>query len=134
MSAANLLRAAIHAALSADPALTAALGGARVHDEPPAGAELPYVTLAEGRVNDWSTATEEGEEHLLTLHAWSRQGGHREAQAIAGMVREALEGMAPALAGHRLVNLRVTGTETRREAGGKTYRAAIRLRAVTEPN
>lgn len=134
MSAANLLRAALHAALSTDAALTAALGGARIHDEPPAGAELPYVTLAEGRVNDWSTATEEGEEHLLTLHVWSRQGGHREAQAIAGLVRDAAEKLAPALPGHRLVNLRAISIETRREGGGKSYRAVIRLRAVTEPN
>lgn len=134
MSAATALRAAIFAALSADAPLLAALGGARIHDVPPAAPAFPYVTLGEAQLLDWSTATEHGEEHRLTLHAWSRHGGHGEALNLAALVQEALHDAALPLAEGRLVNLRTTGAEIRREAGGRTYRAVIRFRAVTEAN
>ena len=133
-SAAPALRAAIHDCLVADSALTTLLGGARVYDEPPQGAAFPYVTLGECRIVDWSTGSEPGEEHQLTLHAWSRQGGHREAHEIAGALLQALDDAPLALAGFHLVNLRFALADIRREADGRTYHALVRFRAVTEPN
>jgi hypothetical protein len=132
-TAAAALRAAIHDALVADGALATLLGGARIYDEPPRGPSLPYVTLGEARVSDFSTGSEPGEEHQLTLHAWSRQGGHREAHLIAGVLLQALDDAPLALAGHRLVNLRFATADVRREADGRTYHALVRFRAMTEP-
>lgn len=132
MSAANELRKAVFAALTTDAALLAALGGPRIHDVPPAAPDFPYVTLGEAQLSDWSTATEAGHEHRLTLSVWSRQGGHSEAHAIAHLVQQALHDAPLALAGHRLVNLCFSSAEIRREAGGRTYRALVRFRAVTE--
>src|SRR5262245_40194717 len=104
IAAAAALRAAIHDALVADSPLTSLLGGARIYDEPPRNATFPYVTLGEARVTDWSTGTESGEEHQLTLHAWSRQGGHKEAHLITGKLLQALNDVSLTLADHRLVN------------------------------
>jgi len=132
-TASAALRAAIHDALAADGALTALLGAGRIYDEPPRGAAFPYVTLGEARVTDFSTGTEPGEEHQLTLHAWSRQGGHREAHLIAGALLQALDDAPLTLADHRLVNLRFAVADVRREADGRTYHALVRFRAVTEP-
>jgi hypothetical protein len=132
-TAAAALRAAVHAALSADGALGALLGGARVYDEPPKGAAFPYVTLGDARTTDYS-AGEPGEEHQLTLHAWSRQGGHREAHLIAGALLQALDDAALTLTGHRLVNFRFAVADVRRESDGRTYHALVRFRAVTEPH
>src|SRR5262245_19010674 len=132
-SASVALRAAIHAALIADGALIALLGGPNIHDEPPSSALFPYVALGEARVTDYSTGTEPGEEHQLTLHAWSRQGGHREAHSIAGALLQALDDAPLALDAHRLVNLRFALADIRREADGRTYHALVRFRAVTEP-
>lgn len=132
-TAAAALRAAIHDALAADAPLTSVLGGPKIYDEVPGSASFPYVTLGEARVSDFSTASEAGEEHQLTLHAWSRQGGHREAHVIAGALLQALDDAPLTLTGHRLVNLRFAVADVRREADGRTYRAAVRFRAVTEP-
>jgi hypothetical protein len=132
-AAAAALRAAIHAALAADAPLGVILGGAKVYDEPPKAADFPYVTIGEARVNDFSTGTERGEEHQLTLHAWSRQGGHKEAHLITGALLQALHDAPLTLADHRLVNLRFTLADVRREADGRTYHALVRFRAVTEP-
>ena len=132
-SASAALRAAIHDALTADGALTALLGGPKVFDEVPRGAAFPYVTLGEARVTDFSTGTEPGEEHQITLHAWSRQGGHREAHLISGALLQALDDAPLALADHRLVNLRFATADVRRETDGRTYHALVRFRAMTEP-
>ena len=133
-TAAVALRAAIHNALVADGALTALLGGPKVYDEPPNSAAFPYVTLGEARVEDFSAGSDPGQEHRLTLHAWSRQGGHREAHQIAGALLQALDDAPLTLAGHRLINFRFALADVRREADGRTYHALVRFRAVTEPS
>jgi hypothetical protein len=125
------LRAAIHAALLADGALVALLGGTKIYDTPPRTAAFPYVTLGEARISE---ASSEGDvEHLLTLHGWSRQGGHKEAHVIAGAMLNALDDAPLALADHHLVNLRFAVADIRREADGRTYHALVRFRAVTTP-
>ncbi len=132
-TAAAALRAAIHDALVADSALAGVLGGAKIYDEPPRSVSFPYVTLGEARVTDFSTGTEPGEEHQLTLHAWSREGGHRQAHLIAGALLQALDDAPLTMSGHTLVNLRFSLADIRREADGRTYHAMVRFRAVTEP-
>ena len=127
------LRAAIHDALIADGALTALLGGPKIYDGPPRAAAFPYVTLGEARVSDFSAGSERGDEHQLTLHAFSRQGGHREAHLIAGALLQALDDAPLSPDGHRLVNLRFAVADVRREPDGRTYHALVRFRAVTEP-
>jgi hypothetical protein len=132
-AASAALRAAVHDALAANAALTSLLGGAKVYDEPPRAAAFPYVTLGETRVTDFSSGDERGEEHQLMLHAWSRQGGHKEAHLIAGALLDALDDAPLTLSGHQLVNFRFAVADVRREADGRTYHALVRFRAVTEP-
>ncbi len=109
------------------------LGGPKIYDEPPRAAAFPYVTLGEARIADFSTGSEPGEEHQLTLHAWSRQGGHKEAHAITGVLLQALDDAPLTLTDHQLVNFRFSVADVRREADGRTYHALVRFRAVTEP-
>jgi hypothetical protein len=132
-ASAAALRAAIHDALCADASLTALLGGPKIYDEVPRAAEFPYVTLGEARIADLSGDAAPAQEHQLTLHAWSRQGGHNEAHMIAGALLQALDDAPLAPAGHRLVNLRFAVADIRRERDGRTYHALVRFRAVTEP-
>jgi hypothetical protein len=127
------LRAAIHDALVADSGIRAALGGARIYDAPPRDAAFPYVTLGDSRLLDASSDDGPTQEHQLTLHAWSRQGGHKEAHVIAGALLQALDDAPLTPAGHRLVNLRFALADIRRESDGRTYHALVRFRAVTEP-
>jgi hypothetical protein len=133
IAASVALRAAVHDALSTNSQLVAALGGPKIYDEPPKAAVFPYVTMGEARIADFSAGSESGEEHQLTLHAWSRQGGHKEAHVIAGALLEALDDAPLTLAGHQLVNFRFSVADVRREADGRTYHALVRFRAVTEP-
>lgn len=133
IASAVALRAAVHSALAANSALTSVLGGPKIYDEPPKQAAFPYVTLGEARIADFSAGAEAGAEHQLTLHAWSRQGGHKQAHVIAGALLEALDDAPLSLSGHSLINLRFAVADVRREADGRTYHALVRFRAVTEP-
>src|SRR4029078_6165990 len=85
------LRAAVHVARKNNAALNTLLGGSKVYDEPPRGATFPYVTLGETRISNFSSGDQFAEEHQLTLHAWSRQGGHREAHLITGTLLQVLD-------------------------------------------
>ena len=84
-------------------------------------------------VEDERTATEPGEEHIVTLDIWSDASGHRQAQAIAAAVRAALHDAALTLAGHRLVLLFHRDTRLSRDGKSRFHRAEMQFRAVTEP-
>lgn len=127
------LQQSIHATLSSDAGVLSILGAPRIFDDVPQRAEFPYLTLGQSTVRDWSTATEPGDEHLLTLHVWSRADGRRQAHDLMAALRQALHDRDLALDGHRLVNLRHEFSEARREPDGDTYHGIVRLRAVTEP-
>jgi len=131
-SAALALQKAIVAALIADPA-TGALVGDRIYDAPPRDSAFPYVTLGDTTATDWSTGDTQGQEHRVTVLAWSRERGKRECHEIVEAVRAALHDAALTLDGQALANLRFEFADVRREADGITYRGLARFRAVTEP-
>jgi hypothetical protein len=127
------LQQAIFAALAGNTALTALLGGPRVYDTVPRGTRPPYVTFAHSTVHDWSTGTDPGEEHTLTLHAWTEAHGSKQVIDIMAAMRSALHEQPLALTGHRLVNLRHEFSEVRRVPDDELYHGIVRFRATTEP-
>lgn len=127
------LQKAIYAELAADSALTALLGGERIYDDVPRGAAFPYVTFGPSTTRDWSTGTETGAEHLITLRAWSKGGGQKEVHILLEAVRAALHEAPLTVAGHRLVSIRHELSDTLRSADGESYQGIARFRAVTEP-
>lgn len=134
MASAGLeLQRSVFAALSASGTVTALLGGAHVYDDVPAATQYPYVTIGESLVRDWSTGSEDGDEHILTVHVWSRAAGRKQTHEIMSALREVLHDAALSVAGHRLVNLRHEFSDARREPDGETYHGVVRYRAVTEP-
>lgn len=133
MSAASALQKAIFARLSGDAALLALVGPEGVADRRLAERRLPLVAIAAIDSADRSTATEDGEDHAVTLEIWSEAAGHREVQAIAAAVRAALHDAALALDGHHLVLLLHRDTRLRRDGKTRFHRADMRFRAVTEP-
>ncbi len=131
-SAARALQKAVYVALVADDGVGLLIGD-RIYDGAPRNAVFPYVTLGRATLTDWSTGTEAGAEHRLTLDVWSRAHGKSECLAIAEAIRVALHDAALALAGHALVNLRFETADTVRDPDGITFHGVLRFRAVTEP-
>jgi Protein of unknown function (DUF3168) len=127
------LQKAVYAALAADSALTTLLGGAYIYDAAPQETAFPYIVIDQMQVRDWSTGTEAGAEHMLTLHVWSRYAGKRQAYEIADATRAVLDGVLLSLDDHRLINLRHQFSELKRDEDGETHHGVLRFRAVTEP-
>jgi len=131
-SAGFALQKAIFEKLTSDAPTLAALGGPRVYDDAPARTEFPFVTFGQSSERDWSTGSDEGYEHLVTLHVWSRARGSREAEQVIAAARAALHDQDLTLSGHRLINLRHEFSEARRDSDGETFHGIARFRAVTE--
>jgi hypothetical protein len=127
------LQKAVYGRLAADAALVALLGGQRIYDDVPRGAAFPYVTFGPATTRDWSTGTEVGSEHIMTLRAWSKGGGEKEVHLVLEAIRAALHDAALTLTGHRLVSLRHETSDALRGADGESYQGIARFRALTEP-
>jgi len=127
------LQQAVYAALNSNTALVTLLGGARIYDEVPHAAAYPFITMGQTSSTDWGTGTEDGEEHIVTLHVWSAYGGRSEAQIIMGAIRGTLHTARLTLSGHTLINLRQQFSDIRREADGITIHGLLRYRATTQP-
>ena len=127
------LQKAAYAALAADAPLAGLIGADAIYDHVPQRAAFPYVVIDQTRINDWSTGTERGSEHLLTLHVWSRYEGKRETYAIADAIRAVFEDTDLPLDDNRLINLTHQYSDLKRDPDGETYHGVLRFRAVTEP-
>lgn len=125
------LQAAMISRLRAEPALTAALGGTRVYDEPPEDPVYPYVAV--GRMESRPLKADGGGlEHRVTLTCVSRFGGVEEAKAAVGAARLSLDDAFLDLEGHRLVSLQATYSDVFRASDFRTVFGVLRFRAVTE--
>jgi hypothetical protein len=133
MSASWALQQAVFALLSADVNIHS-LVAARIFDAVPRGAAFPYIVLGEGDETAAGTATEDGREHTIAIHIWSRAGGMRESKRTASAVCVALDRSELTLEGHKLIDLRFASADYTRQSDGETYRAVLRFKAVTEPN
>jgi len=133
MKAAAELQKGVLGVLSGNGALVALLGGAKILDHAPANVVFPYITFGRTSVFDWSTATEQGAEHLFTLHVWSKAKGKAETLAIMDKARSLLHDASIVLTGQKLVNLRHELAEVRFNDDLSVYHGTLRFRAVTEP-
>ena len=127
------LQRSIYQALTASPEVVSLLSGERVYSNPPAAAQFPYITLGQTVNLDWSTGTEDGNEHSLTLHIWSRADSAAQVHEIIEALRVVLHNQPLSLDGHQLVNLRHEFNEVRLDPDGETMHGIVRYRAVTEP-
>ncbi|MBC8014035.1 MAG: DUF3168 domain-containing protein [Methyloceanibacter sp.] len=127
------LQRSIYQALANSSDLTALLGGVRIYDDAPKAASFPFISLGQSVIRDWSTGTEDGAEHSLTLHVWSRSGGKKQVQEIIEAIKAVLHDQPLLLADHHLVNLRHEVSEARLDPDGDTFHGIVRYRAVTEP-
>lgn len=135
MSAASwALQQAIFAVLTASTDVQDAVGDPpRIYDAVPRGAVFPYIVIGDDKETDWSTATEPGSAHALTVHIWSRAAGRRETRLAAEAVIGALDGAALDVDGQTLIDLRWLESDSSRESDGETVHAQLRFRAVLEP-
>ncbi|HZH12462.1 MAG TPA: DUF3168 domain-containing protein [Microvirga sp.] len=127
------LRRAILEAAAADAELISLMGGSLcLYDEPPRHAEPVYALFGDVTAQDWSTDTDRGHEQDLSLVVWAERGSARTGLEAAERLAALLDDAPLSLAGHRLVNLRVTEIASARDKDTQLARVTLHLRAVTE--
>ena len=127
------LQRGIYQALANSSELGVLLGGPRVSAVPPQAASYPFISLGQSLVRDWSTGTEDGAEHLLTLHVWSRTGGKKQVHDVIEAIKSTLHDQPLTLVDHELVNIH-HDSEARPDPDGDTFHGIVRYRAVTQPS
>lgn len=132
MTAENALLQAVHQRLFDDESLTAIIGPDGIRDRLLPRPALPCIVFNDMETRDFSTGTEGGEEHILTLQIWSESEGRKQTHEIAGLVRGLLHDTALSLQGAILVSLLHSSSRSRREPKTKYHLTEMRFRAVTE--
>jgi|TARA_R110002072_G_scaffold269694_1_gene428986 hypothetical protein len=127
--ASDSLWQAIYDRLRADVALMAEISG--IYDTAPEGRPLPYITIGEGVVSDWSAKDFSGQDHLLDIHIWARGRGGGAVRGLADQVAALLSGADLSLTGHQLARLEFRLFENFFDSDGRVRHGVLRFRART---
>lgn len=127
------LQEAIYAILISNTALTTALGGPKIYDYTPRRTKPPYITIGMSLIKDWSTSTEGGDEHIVTMHSWTDNRGRKQTDKILELTKLALANASMTMSNHKLVNMAYQFSEIRRDPDAESLHGIIRYRFVTEP-
>lgn len=125
--------AGAHAALTADAALLALLGGPHVHEHIPARARPPYLVLAVPVLRDWSTATETGAEAEMDVTTYDDASSVARLADIQARVGTALAFGNLAVPGHAVVNVEALPAAMERQPAADLLVGRQRFRVVIEP-
>lgn len=127
------LQAALIAWLRGQGVLQTWLGDpVRFYDQLPQAVEYPYVTFGRVTAQSIGGLGAEVTEQTLNLLCVSRHAGTEEVKAMAGALRELLDGAELSVAGQHLVSLRVVFVDVFRAADNRTIYGVVRIRAVSE--
>lgn len=127
------LQKAIYTALAASSGLVSALGGVKIYDHNPQEAAFPYLVIGRASNLDWSTASEDGSEHLVIIHVWSARSDRGEVYQLQQEIQQSLHDVALLAVDHNVVNLRHEFSEVRNDQAADKLHGIMRFRAVTEP-
>ncbi|GGD98774.1 hypothetical protein GCM10011529_01080 [Polymorphobacter glacialis] len=114
-------------------ALSGVGGVSGIYDGPPVDAAPPYLVIGPDLMTDWSTKTEIGHEHRLSVTAWDAGPGTTAAKSIMGAVETAVTAMAGSRDGHRVVSAKLLRGFVLTDAEGWTQ-AVTEFRLRTSAN
>lgn len=130
------LQQAVYQLLSSDAAVASGVGS-RIYDAPvPVSEEADpdglYATIGDERVEDWSTSSDRGAAHLVTISVHAPRRGFAEAKQAAGAISDALLGGTLNLSRGRVVLVQFAGARTRRDEGDTLRQIELRFRIAVE--
>ncbi|MBL4598929.1 MAG: DUF3168 domain-containing protein [Rhizobiaceae bacterium] len=133
MHPAIALQGEIYTALVNSTDLISNLGGAFIYDDVPDGQKPPYVLFGPAIYSNWTTSTEGGTEHAISLDIWSSENGRKQVLEIATHIEAALNALPQSISGHHLINFDHQNLEVRRDGASRYFHGILNCRAVTEP-
>lgn len=137
LDAAASLIAAVRSALLTNSALAGLLAGNKVITWAPSSCPTPYIQIGH-HSNDWSTATEDGQEVLLDLNVYHQPDSQTPeastARAIMALCRQTLHTASLSLASpFKCTLIRVTNEiGPYRDPDGATLHGVVSIRALVD--
>lgn len=117
----SALQGAIYSALTAS--------ALAVYDEAGENLAFPYLTIGESSAIEAATKTENADEHIETLHVWSRYKGFKECKDLAASAIQAVSGYDySSVIGYNVRFLEIDGTVFMRDPDGLTRHGVVRLK------
>lgn len=114
-------------------ALTGIAGVTGVHDGPPPDAVPPYLVIGPDLMTEWSTKTEPGHEHRISVSVWDAGPGTARAKALMGVVETRLAAVAGRRDGHSIVSSRLLRTLVLTDPEGWTQGLVdFRIRSIAD--
>ncbi len=129
--AASSLQKAVFQHLNNDGALTLMIGLMAINDHPSAPGPRPQVLIGAIDTADASTASDDSEEHFLSVEIWSQSDGHAQVEAVCARIHMVLHHAELMVAGFDLVDLAWRSTKIRRDGPTRSHVAEMRFRALT---
>ena len=119
--------------LQADLSLKRHLGEPpRILGRPPAGGDaVPCLAFGDFESRAWRSAAFDGQEHDITLHLFTGEGGAERSKEAAGTIIDRLHNADFRLPGHALVDLQFESSETRFAEGLSAWHCKLRFKALT---
>lgn len=133
-NASQELLQAIFKGLLSDVQLLTELGGPSVCDRVPERIKPPYIVMGRIGNSDWSTATEDGCSHSITLHVWTTPQSRVQNFTLQDHVERILTTQLQPLSDEHLVNMRRQFSETRLDRNAGLMHGLMRFVAKTEPD
>lgn len=102
-----------------------------VYDEPADEQESPKILLGDSFSRSWHGTTFDGQEHDLTLHVWTIEGGSLGSKKISSQIINRLHNADFSIPGHALVDLQFESSETRYRRDKQQYHCRLAFRGLT---
>jgi hypothetical protein len=129
------LQQAILATLASDPGVVDVLGD-RVYDAAPqvsgALASQVHATLGDEEARDWSTASDRGARHVVSITVHAPASGFAQAKRAAGAICDALLDVPLTLTRGHVVSVGFVDARTRRSQGDALRQIRLRFAVLAE--
>ena len=127
------LQEAIYQVLTGDAAIQHWVGDpARVYDAIPTEALFPLLQIGASRILPLKGVTG-GQEHIVSINAFSRWGGRQECKRIASAVHNVLQNARFTLGDCQVVQARMVFEDLLQVRDPETFQAAMRYRFAVVP-
>lgn len=103
----------------------------KIHDQNEKRGACPCLVLGDSWARVWSSATFDGQEHILAFDLWTANGGSAESKEIAGALIDRLHNADFPVAGHALVDLQFSNSETRYLEEQGIFHCRLSFKALT---
>lgn len=91
-----------------------------------------YLIIGDEEVQDWSTGSDQGAVHLISLNIHAPRRGFAEAKQAAADISDTLLTSEIALSRGRVINIRFVDASTHREEADQLRRIEMRFRVTLE--